>query len=106
MQQNLTEHYLTREELIALKNKRLGMTIFQISWIMAFICLVIVNLQLRGSYTSWPPPGVEKLGIVLPTLATAGLGVSVFLARRGLQMLRRLDGSAGARRALYSYHDL
>ncbi len=89
MQQNLLEQHLSKEELLALKNKRSGMTVFQISWIMAFFCLIIVNWQLRYSYTQWPPPGVEKMGLALPTLATAALLASVFLARRGLKAVRQ-----------------
>lgn len=73
----------TREEELALKNKRTGLFIFQLSWILVFVALIVVNLQLRGSYPSWPPPGVEKLGIGLPSLATLGLVVSAWLVRRG-----------------------
>ncbi|MEM6281315.1 MAG: cytochrome c oxidase subunit 3 [Chloroflexota bacterium] len=71
-----------REEQQALNNKRLGLLVFQISWIMAFMALVMVNWQLRFSYTSWPPPGVEAMGIWLPTLASGLLLAAVVLARR------------------------
>jgi cytochrome c oxidase subunit III len=89
MQQNVLENQLSREEQLALKNRRLGMNIFQLSWIMVFICLIVVNLQLRGSQESWPPPGVERMGVVLPTLATITLLISGFAARRGLQLIRQ-----------------
>ena len=49
-----------------LKNNRLGMNIFQISWIMAFVALVIVNWQLRFSYAQWPPAGVAPLDPAAP----------------------------------------
>ena len=88
-QQHLLEQReLSREELMALRNKRTGVTVFQISWIMVFICLIVVNLQLRGNFASWPPPGVESLDKVLPTLATIGLLASMFLARMGLKSIQ------------------
>src|SRR5688572_9883143 len=80
MQQDLAENKLSREELQQLRNKRSGMTIFQISWILVFVCMIIVNWQLRNGQVSWPPPGVEKPSPVLPTVATVGLLVSAGLA--------------------------
>lgn len=88
MQRELLEQQLSRKELQDLRNKRTGLLIFQISWIMVFVCLVIVNWQLRFVTTSWPPPGVEKLPWMLPTLATGLLLVSAFLARRATQAIK------------------
>lgn len=93
MQRDLAEQQLSRRELQDLRNKRTGLTIFQISWILVFICLAMVNLQLRGASASWPPPGVEKLPWLLPTIATGGLLVSAFLTRRGAQMIRQGDAT-------------
>lgn len=76
-----------REEKQALENKRLGLLVFQISWIMAFMALIMVNWQLRFQYETWPPPGVKAMGIWLPTIATALLLVSVVLARRSRQAI-------------------
>jgi heme/copper-type cytochrome/quinol oxidase subunit 3 len=76
-----------REEELALKNKRTGMTIFQISWIMAFVCLIFVNWQLRYQYASWPPPGIEPMNPLLPTIATVALLASVYFARAGLRAI-------------------
>ncbi len=73
---------LSRRELQDLRNKRTGLTIFQLSWILVFVCLAIANLQLRGAVVSWPPPGVEKLPLLLPTIATVALLVSMWLTRR------------------------
>lgn len=89
MQSDLSEQFLTRDELLALRNRRLGMTIFQISWMMVFVCLVVVNLQLRSSFAQWPPEGVAELGIAVPTLATVILLSSAVLARRALRAVRR-----------------
>ncbi len=86
--QLLEQRELSREELQDLRNKRTGVTVFQLSWIMVFVCLIVVNLQLRGDYPSWPPTGVEALDPVLPTLATLGLLASVLLARNGLRAIQ------------------
>ena len=61
---------------------------FQLSWILVFVCLIMVNLQIRGNFASWPPPGVEPLDPVLPTIATLGLLASAVLARAGLQAIQ------------------
>ncbi len=88
MAQRIMESELSRDELLALKNKRTGVFIFQVSWILIFVCLIIVNLQIRANFTSWPPPGIEALDNVLPTIAVVGLIASGFLARRGLNAMR------------------
>ncbi len=88
MQHNVMERgELSRRELQDLKNKRTGVTVFQLSWMLAFVCLIIVNLQIRNNFASWPPPGVEPLNARLATLATVGLLASVFLTRRGRQAI-------------------
>lgn len=88
MNQDLLEQKLSRKELQDLRNKRTGLFIFQVSWIMAFVCLVIVNWQLRSGAISWPPPGVEPLSPVLPTIATIVLAVSAWLARSATHALK------------------
>lgn len=82
-----------RERLLRLKNKRNGVAIFQASWILAFVCLAVVNLQLRAASSEWPPLGVEKLDAALPTIATAALLLSVPLVRRGVRTISA-DGVA------------
>lgn len=77
-----------RDAEIRLKNNRLGMNIFQVSWIMAFVAMIVVNWQLRFSYTEWPPAGVEPFNPILPTIATLSLIVSTWLVRNGLKILR------------------
>jgi len=88
MQRDLLEQQLSRKELQDLRNKRTGLLIFQISWIMVFVCLVVVNWQLRFSSASWPPPGVEKLPMLLPSIATGLLLVSALLARWATQAIK------------------
>jgi heme/copper-type cytochrome/quinol oxidase subunit 3 len=78
---------LSRDEQLALRNKRTGMTIFQISWIMVFVCLILVNLQIRANHTSWPPQGVAPLEPVLPTVATLLLLASGLLVRAALRAI-------------------
>ena len=74
---------------LRLRNNRLGMTIFQISWIMVFLAMIIVNWQLRFSYHEWPPAGVAPFDPLLPSAATLALLLSAVLVRRGLHALRR-----------------
>ena len=83
----------TRAADIRLKNNRLGMKLFQISWMMAFLAIAMVNWQLRFSYAQWPPAGVAAFNPILPSLATAALIASVWLVRQSLKALR---GGAGA----------
>ena len=73
---------------IRLKNNRLGMNIFQVSWIMAFVAMIVVNWQLRFSYAQWPPVGVMAFDPLLPSIATLSLLVSSLLVQRGLKTLR------------------
>lgn len=87
MQQDLSQH-LSRKELQDLKNKRTGLAIFQFSWIMAFVALIAVNWQLRYQSASWPPPGVDKLGVVIPSLMTLALIVSSLLVRRATRAVK------------------
>ncbi|MBK8027770.1 MAG: hypothetical protein IPK19_41915 [Chloroflexi bacterium] len=87
---------MTREERMALANRRTGLFIFQISWIMVFVCLMLVNVQIRSNFASWPPEGVAPLDRVLPTLATVGLIVSGVFAWRGLNAIR-VDQNAALR---------
>lgn len=77
-----------RDAEMRLKNNRLGMNIFQVSWIMAFVAIIVVNWQLRFNYKEWPPAGVEPFSLVLPTIATLCLLVSSWLVRNGLNVLR------------------
>jgi heme/copper-type cytochrome/quinol oxidase subunit 3 len=87
MRQEVLEKELSRDELLALKNRRTGVTVFQISWIMVFVCLIVVNLQIRSNYPSWPPPGIQGLEPILPTLATIGLLASTLLAHHALKFI-------------------
>ncbi len=77
-----------RDAEMRLKNNRLGMTIFQASWIMVFFALIVVNWQLRFSYAQWPPAGVAPFDPLLPSAATLALVLSALLARQGRRGLR------------------
>ena len=87
MTQQVLEQKLSRQEQQTLRNRRTGLAVFQISWIMAFICLIIVNYWMRGTNPIWPPDGVvvEKL---IPTLMTLTLIGSSFFIRRGARALK------------------
>lgn len=87
MTQHVLEQKQSRQEQQALRNRRTGLAIFQLSWIMTFVCLIIVNFWIRGGSAAWPPEGVtvEKL---IPTLMTLTLiGSSIFI-RRGARALK------------------
>jgi cytochrome c oxidase subunit III len=87
MTQKILEQSLSRQEQLDLRNKRAGLLIFQLSWIMTFVCLVIVNLWLRGQQTAWPPVGVQ-VSLIIPTLMTVTLIASSFFMRRGVRALK------------------
>lgn len=89
--QEVLEQKLSRKELQDLRNKRTGLAIFQASWIMVFVCLILVNLQLRNGFVTWPPEGVGALEPILPTAMTIALIASCFTTRRGVRALRRED---------------
>jgi len=77
-----------REAALRLKNNKLGVTVFQWSWIMVFICLIVVNWQMRYS-PDWLLPGYTTPDAALPSLATVLLLASVALAQRALQAVRQ-----------------
>lgn len=94
IKQEHLERPLTRAEQMALRNKRTGMTIFQLSWILVFVCLVLVYFQMRSSTVAWPPDGAAPAGL-LPGLAmSAALLVSGVLTWRGLKMAREASVEA------------
>lgn len=78
---------LDRDAEMRLKNNRLGMSIFQASWIMVFFAMIVVNWQLRFSYAQWPPEGVKPFDPLMPSIATLALLLSTALIRRGWQRL-------------------
>ena len=78
---------LDRDAEMRLKNNRLGMNIFQASWIMVFFAMIVVNWQLRFSYAQWPPAGVAPFDPLLPSIATLALLLSAALVRRAWQRL-------------------
>ena len=94
----MSQESLTRAELLQQRNRRTGLTVFQISWILVFVCLVFVNWQLRGNHPGWPPPGVSAPPVALPALVTAGLLASAWLARAATRSLARDKRHAFRRR--------
>jgi heme/copper-type cytochrome/quinol oxidase subunit 3 len=76
-----------REALIRARNNRLGITIFQGSWIMVFVALIVVNWQMRFS-PEWMAEGAVRPDGLLPTVATAALIVSAVLQHRALAAVK------------------
>ena len=93
-QRDVLEQGLTRDELIALRNQRTGITVFQVSWIMVFVCLILINLQIRSNFPTWPPEGVAQLDRVLPTGVTVLLILSAFTGHRAVTAMRANDYAA------------
>src|SRR5690349_12593098 len=88
--QQALEQKLSRQEQQQLRNRRTGLAVFQISWIMAFVCLIVVNFWIRGNSTTWPPAGVDVEKII-PTLMTVALIASSFFIRRRMRALKADD---------------
>ncbi len=76
-----------REAAIRARNNRLGITIFQSSWIMVFVALIVVNWQMRFS-PEWMAEGATRPDAVLPTVATVALFASVVLMHRALRAVK------------------
>lgn len=88
MQNGHLEQQLSRKELQDLRNKRTGLALFQLSWIIVFIVLALAHLQIRAQSPTWPPAGVEKSGAALPTAVTVALIASVFLGRSASKAIK------------------
>jgi cytochrome c oxidase subunit 3 len=77
-----------REAALRLRNNRLGIAIFQGSWVMVFVALIWVNTQMRFS-PDWVAEGVQLPSATLPTVATVALLLSAWLTRAGLQAVHQ-----------------
>ena len=75
-----------REAAMRDRNNRLGLNLFQGSWIMAFVSLVVVNWQL-GFSAEWVAEGAQLPDTTVPTIATILLFISTFLARSAKQAI-------------------
>jgi heme/copper-type cytochrome/quinol oxidase subunit 3 len=89
----ITQRDSEREQYEAqrrLRNNRLGIMIFQFSWIMVFVCLVIVYWQM-GYQPGWRPTAEQAPHALLPTLATIALILSGWFAHRALKTVEATD---------------
>lgn len=82
-----------REAAMRLRNNQLGITIFQWSWIMVFICLVVVYWQM-GFSPGWRPTPEQAPSPLLPTIATIGLIASAFFGNQALQQAKQTEPDA------------
>jgi len=73
-----------REEKIRMKNNRLGIALFQLSWVMIFVSLVFAY-WLIGFRPGWRPAPDQVPDLILPTLGTIGLMISAWLVQRAYQ---------------------
>lgn len=76
-----------RDAEIRMRNNRLGVTLFQGSWIMVFVCLIVVYWQI-GFSPGWRPEPAQAPNPLLPTLATLGLIASAWFTRRAWHRIR------------------
>lgn len=77
-----------REQDMKIRNNRLAITVFQVSWIMVFVCLIVVNWQL-GFSPVWRPNDFQRPDVVLPTLATVALIISTVFAHLGWKSVEK-----------------
>jgi heme/copper-type cytochrome/quinol oxidase subunit 3 len=75
------------EKELRLRNNRLGISVFQISWTMAFIVLIVSYWQL-GFDPQWRPSPEQAPNPILPTIATLALLVSAWLTHRALKIAK------------------
>lgn len=73
-------------KILRLKNNRLGIAIFQLSWIMIFVCLIVVYWQI-GYQPGWRPTAELAPHALMPTFATIALIFSGWFARRALKIV-------------------
>jgi heme/copper-type cytochrome/quinol oxidase subunit 3 len=95
----MPERRLSREEILAMKNRRTLVTVFQISWIMVFVCLAVVAIQIRG--TSGPLPALTAPQVIVPLLATVSIVASAWTAWRSLKAIQ--GGQRGAFTVYWRY---
>lgn len=93
MAQSRVEQPLSRQEIQSLKNRRAGLFVFQLSWILTFVSLIMVNFWIRSKALVWPPVDVQ-LDKVIPTLMTLLLIASSVFVRRGAQAVKAGNSTA------------
>lgn len=87
------EEQEARERAQRLSNNRLGVTVFQISWMMAFVALIIAYWQL-GFTEGWRPTADLAPNPIIPVVATVILIVSGVFARRGWKIAEATEPKA------------
>jgi heme/copper-type cytochrome/quinol oxidase subunit 3 len=88
--QKREEEQLQRAAELKLRNNRLGVTVFQFSWIMAFLALIF-SYWLLGFSEGWRPSPEQAPNFVLPTIATIALIVSGLVARQALKVVMQTE---------------
>ena len=66
----------------------IGMMVALGSWAMMFGALFFIYLGLRSQTLAWPPPGLPRLPLLLPSLNTVVMLVSSATLVKALQHLR------------------
>jgi len=79
-----------REKDLRIRNNRLGITVFQISWTMAFIALIVSYWQLGFNPEMRPTPE-QAPHPFFPAIATIALFASVWLTHRALKIVKNTE---------------
>ena len=74
-----------------LKNKRFGLQLWRLCNGGVFVFFIFANYLMRVQQTTWPPPGVDRLNAIVPTIITLGLLVSSWTAFQAQRAIRRND---------------
>lgn len=90
---------LQQDAEMRLKNNRLGLSIFQGSWILVFVCLLVVYFFM-GYQPGWRPTSAQVPSVILPTIATLGLILSGWFARRAWKHVEAIDPQTSAKQNL------
>ncbi|MEL6405834.1 MAG: cytochrome c oxidase subunit 3 [Chloroflexota bacterium] len=88
--QKREEERAEAERAQKLSNNRMGVLVFQVSWIMAFVALLVSYWQL-GFSPGWRPSADLAPNPILPTLGTLVILASGWFARRGVQIVSETD---------------
>src|SRR5690349_1019529 len=84
----LQEEQMQRD--LDLKNKRFALQLWRLCNGGVFVFFIFANYLMRQQ-TTWPPPGVDRLNAVIPTIISLGLLVSGWTAFQAQQAIRRND---------------